>query len=71
MMEGSMPQFAPHDNPAAFSGYSFTRLETSPVNTKHCSTIGLILDQRLRRWASSEPTLGHQLIVFVCHTIQS
>ena len=28
-----------------------------PANTRHCDSVGLMLDQRRRRWTNIKPTL--------------
>ena len=34
----------------------------NPVNTRHCTNVGLMLVQRRRRWANIKPTLGQCLV---------
>ena len=38
-------------------------LNNTPENTKRSPNDGLILDQRLRRWAKIKPTLGQRLVL--------
>ena len=38
-------------------------LNNTPENTKRSPNVGLILDQRLRRWAKIVPALGEGLVI--------